>query len=61
MIAYMLINNETKFPDIVVVRSIRSAIKNGVKVIKKVAFFAPKHVDTIELTYDMRISLLTIR
>ncbi len=55
----MLIHNETKFPDIVV-RSIRSAIKIGVKVIKKVAFFAPKHVDIIELTCDMKISLLTI-
>ncbi len=56
----MLINNETKFPDIVVVRSIRSDIKIGVKVITKVALFAPKHVDIIELTCDMRISLLTI-
>ena len=28
---------------------------------QKVAFFAPKHVDIIEVTCDMRISLLTIR
>ena len=55
----MLINNGSKFPDTIVVRSIKSPIEIRLKVIKNAAFFAPKHAD-IQVNMSQK-NLQTIR